>query len=193
MPTLKTQTEQELITAYQAGENHAMDELVKRNYKKVYTALYMLVKDKYIAEDLLQETFIKAMAQIKACNYANEGKFSAWVARVAHNLCMDYFRVAKRNVKVTLPDGRDIFDYIKILEENTEDKLMKLQSGSRVKQMLELIPQEQREVVVMRLYANMSFAEIAEETGVTLNTALGRMRYGLLNLRKLVQEKQLVL
>ncbi len=193
MPTLKTQTEQELITAFQAGTDHAMDELVKRTHKKVYTALYLLVKDKYIAEDLMQETYIKAIAKIREGNYANEGKLGAWLARVAHNLCMDYFRVAKRTVKVTMSDGRDIFDFIKILEENTEDKLMQVQSGSRAKQMLELIPQEQREVVMMRLFANMSFAEIAEETGVTLNTALGRMRYALINLRKLVQEKQLVL
>jgi RNA polymerase sigma factor (sigma-70 family) len=193
MPTLKTQTEQDLILAYQAGDNRAMNELVTRTHKKVYTALYMLVKDRYIAEDLMQETFIKALAQIKAGNYANEGKLSAWLARVAHNLCMDYFRVTKRNVKVTLSDGRDIFDFIKILEENTEDKLEKIQSGTRAKQILELIPHEQREVVVMRLFGEMSFAEIAEETGVSLNTALGRMRYGLLNLRKLVQEKQLVL
>ncbi len=193
MPTLKTQTEQDLIIAYQAGADNAMSELVNRTHKKVYTALYLLVKDKYIAEDLMQETYIKALAKIKAGEYANEGKFAAWLARVAHNLCMDYFRVAKRNVKVTLSDGRDIFDYINIGVENTEDKIMKVESGKRAKMLLNHIPQEQREVIVMRLYGKMSFAEIAEETGVTLNTALGRMRYALINLRKLVEEKQMVL
>jgi RNA polymerase sigma factor (sigma-70 family) len=193
MQSFKQLTEQELVNAYATGTDQALTELVSRTKNKVYTTIYLLVKDKYLAEDILQDTYIKAVNKIRLDAYANDGKFCAWLSRIARNLCMDYFRSKQSIKKVTLSDGRDIFDYLDLHDDNIQDKIMTKQSGSRVKKLLELIPQDQREVIVLRLFNEMSFKEIAEETNVTLNTCLGRMRYGLLNLRKLVEERELVL
>jgi RNA polymerase sigma factor (sigma-70 family) len=186
-------SEQELIVAFMGGSDAAVNELVGRTKDRVFTTAYLLVKDKYLAEDMVQDAYVKAIKKIRAGLYANDGKFCAWVCRIVRNLCMDYFRSSSRTTKVTLSNGRDIFDYLELEDANVQDGIMQKQSGTRVKKLLELLPQEQRDVIVMRLFADMSFKDIAEETNSTLNTCLGRMRYGLLNLRKLVQEKQLVL
>jgi RNA polymerase sigma factor (sigma-70 family) len=193
MQSFKQLTEQELVNAYAIGAEQALTELVYRTKSKVYTTIYLLVKDKYLAEDILQDTYIKAVNKIQMQEYANDGKFCAWLSRIARNLCMDYFRTTQKFRKVTLSGDRDIFDYLELNDINIQDSIMTGQSGSRAKQLLDLIPQDQREVIVMRLFNEMSFKEIAEETNVTLNTCLGRMRYGLLNLRKLVEERELVL
>jgi RNA polymerase sigma factor (sigma-70 family) len=193
MLSLKNLTEQELIVAYCNGKEHAINELINRTQAKVYGGVYFLVKDKYLAEDLVQDTYIKALRKLREGAYVNDGKFSAWLTRIARNLCMDYFRVAQRHVKVTLKSGRDIFDVLEFEDTNREDAIMEQQTGNTLRKMLEHIPLDQREVLVMRLFGNMSFKEIAEETNSTLNTCLGRMRYGLRNMRKLMQEKQLVL
>jgi RNA polymerase sigma factor (sigma-70 family) len=194
MQSFKQLTEQELVQAFANGTQQAISELVNRTKGKVYTTIYILVKDKYLAEDILQEVYIKAIQKLKENAYANDGKFCAWLSRIARNLCMDYFRkIQNKAKKVTLSDGRDIFDYLDLQVDSVQDSVMRAQSGNRVKQLLELIPQDQRDVIVMRLYNDMSFKEIAEETNTTINTCLGRMRYGLINLRKLVDEKQLVI
>jgi RNA polymerase sigma factor (sigma-70 family) len=194
MQSFKQLTEKELVQAYINGAEQAISELVQRTKSKVYTAIYMLVKDKYLAEDILQEVYIKAVHKLKANAYANDGKFSAWLCKIARNLCMDYFRsIQNKAKKITLSDGRDIFEYLDFPVQNEEDKVIKMESGNRVKKLLEYIPQDQRDVIVMRLYSDMSFKEIAEETNTTINTCLGRMRYGLINLRKLIEQKQLVM
>ncbi len=193
MQSFQTLTEQELITLVQNGHENAVTELVRRTKDKVYTSIYLLVRDKYIAEDFLQEVYIKALQKLRVQAYANDGKFGAWLVRIARNMCMDHFRASAKKTKVTLPNGRDIFDYLDLQEGTVQDSMMAKQSSNRVKQLLTLIPQDQRDVIVMRLFAKMSFKEIAEETNTTLNTCLGRMRYGLLNMRKIVEERQLVL
>jgi RNA polymerase sigma factor (sigma-70 family) len=193
MLSLKNLTEQELIVAYCNGKEHAINELINRTQAKVYNGVYFLVKDKYLAEDLVQDTYIKALRKLREGAYVNDGKFSAWLTRIARNLCMDYFRVAQRHVKVTLKSGRDIFEVLEFEEGNKEDAIIEEQTGTTLRKMLEHIPLDQREVIVMRLFGNMSFKEIAEETNSTLNTCLGRMRYGLRNMRKLMLEKQLAL
>jgi RNA polymerase sigma factor (sigma-70 family) len=193
MLSLKNLTEQELIVAYCNGQEHAINELITRTQSKVYNGVYFLVKDKYLAEDLVQDTYIKALRKLREGAYVNDGKFAAWLTRIARNLCMDYFRVAQRHVKVTLKSGRDIFEVLEFEDTNHQDAIMDQQTGNTLRKMLDHIPLDQREVLVMRLFGNMSFKEIAEETNSTLNTCLGRMRYGLRNMRKLMQEKQLVL
>jgi RNA polymerase sigma factor (sigma-70 family) len=194
MQRFKHLTEQELVQSYIDGVDPAISELVSRTKNNLYSVVYLLVKDKYLAEDIAQEAYIKAIKKIKSGQYANDGKFSAWVCRIGRNLCMDHFRmVQSRDKKVVLSDGRDIFDYLDLQDANIEDKLMTEQSSIRVKKLLEFIPQEQRDVIVMRLFGKMSFKEIAEECNVTLNTSLGRMRYGLINLRRVIEERQLVL
>jgi RNA polymerase sigma factor (sigma-70 family) len=187
-------SETELINNYLNGDAKSLNQLLRQTQNKVYTSIYILVKDKYLAEDILQDTYIRAVKKLEQGLYENDGKFTAYLCRIGRNLCMDHFRSAKRRTKVTLSDGRDIFDYLPMEEEsNIQDQLMLAQSGERLRLMLGQIPEEQREVITMRLYAEMSFKEIAEENNISINTALGRMRYGLLNLRKLMQEKNLVL
>lgn len=187
-------SETELINNYLNGDTKSLNQLLRQTQNKVFTSIYILVKDKYLAEDILQDTYIRAVKKLEQGLYENDGKFSAYLCRIGRNLCMDHFRATKRRTKVTLSDGRDIFDYLPLEEEsNIQDQLMLAQSGERLRLMLGQIPEEQRDVITMRLYAEMSFKEIAEENNISINTALGRMRYGLLNLRKLMQEKNLVL
>ncbi len=194
MNTLQHQTEHQLVDLLLTGNENALAELLNRNKNKLFTAIYLLVKDRYIAEDIFQEACIKVVNQLRKGAYKEEGKFLPWAMRIARNKSLDYLRMAKKNVKVTLPDGTDIFDVINIPSyENREEELMKSQTGDRVKRMLSLLPYEQREVIVLRMYGNYNFKQIATLTKVNVNTALGRMRYGLINLRKVMEEKRLVL
>jgi RNA polymerase sigma-70 factor (ECF subfamily) len=193
MQSFKQLTEQELVQAFANGTEQAISELVCRTKGKLYTTIYVLVKDKYLAEDILQDAYIKAIDKIRQGHFSNDGKFCAWISRIARNLCMDYFRKGEGKAKIVLSDGRDIFDYLDLQDDNIQDRMMSKQSGSRVRQLLELIPQDQTDVIVMLLFGNKSFKEIAEESNTTLNTCLGRMRYGLLNIRKIVEERQLVI
>ena len=151
-----------------------------------------MVKDKYLAEDIFQDTFIKVIDKLKKEQYNDEGKFLHWVVRIAHNLCIDHFRKSKSKLFVRKADGGDIFESINIADDGGHT-IEQRQNRCRVGKMLDLLPQEQREVIILRHYADMSFAEIAETTKCSINTALGRMRYGLLNLRKMTREKQLIL
>jgi RNA polymerase sigma factor (sigma-70 family) len=182
----------ELIHAYVQGQEYALEVLINRYKDKIYTAVYMLVKDKYIAEDIFQDAFLKMIKTIKEGRYAEQGKFLPWAMRVAHNLCMDHFRRTRQNIPVTLPDGQDI-SCLFTDEETPSDGIERRQVHGSVRKLVEELPEEQREVIVLRIYADLSFKEISDLTGVSINTALGRMRYGLINLRKLIVDKQMVL
>jgi RNA polymerase sigma-70 factor (ECF subfamily) len=184
-------SDQELVKQYQQGFENALNELVKRHKRSIFTAIYLLVKDRYLAEDIFQETFIKIINTLKQGNYNEEGKFVGWAIRVSRNLTIDYMRKIKRDVTITDSEGNDIFNHIIIAEENKEDKLIKQQTHKQLKELVNLLPQEQKEVLVLRHWGNLSFKEIAEITGVSINTALGRMRYALTNLRKIMEAKGL--
>ena len=173
-----------LVSLYQNGNEKAFELLVKRHKSKVYTAIYLIVKDSYIAEDLLQDTFIKAITTIKTNRYNEEGKFLPWIVRIAHNLAIDYFRKEKRYPTVILEDGSNVFNTLNFSEDSAESVQIKMETHEKLKEMIQKLPEQQKEVLLMRHYADMSFQEIAEATGVSINTALGRMRYALINLRK---------
>ncbi|MFM2385895.1 MAG: hypothetical protein RL660_652 [Bacteroidota bacterium] len=190
----KNLTEQELVEAYAAGETTALDELVYRTQDKVLSTIYYLVRNRELANDLMQETYIRAVAKIRSNDYVNDGKLTAWLNRIARNLCMDHFRSNGKHTTVsTANGGKDIFDFIKLADDSYEDKLMSAQSAYRIRELLCKLPQDQREVITMRIFGELSFKEIAEETKSSINTCLGRMRYGLINLRKMVKERELVL
>jgi len=193
MQLFQQYSDAELISAFLREEDNALEELVHRYKDKIYTAIYMLVKDKYLAEDLFQDTFLKMIKTLRSGRYAEQGKFLPWAIRVAHNLCMDHFRRVRQNVPVTLPDGVDISHLLDGYAESPSDKMERRQVHNSVRELLETLPEEQREVIVMRMYGDLSFKQISDITGVSINTALGRMRYGLINLRKMITEKQMVL
>ena len=182
----------ELVLAYQQGQEQALSTLITRHKDAVYTSLFMWVKDKYLAEDLFQDTFLKIIKTIKEGRYSEQGKFLPWAVRVARNLCMDYFRRTRLQISVTLPDGQDISALLGTAEL-ASDAIERRQVHDSVRKLVEGLPEEQREVIVLRMYADLSFKEISELTGVSINTALGRMRYALINMRKLIADKQLVL
>ncbi|MCD6012817.1 MAG: sigma-70 family polymerase sigma factor [Flavipsychrobacter sp.] len=182
----------ELIHEYIHGHEQALEVLINRYKDKVYTSVYMLVKDKYLAEDIFQDAFLKMIKTIKEGRYAEQGKFLPWAIRVAHNLCMDHFRRSKQQIPVTLPDGQDI-SVLFGAGDMASDGIEKRQVHESVRKLVEGLPEEQREVIVLRIYSDLSFKEISELTGVSINTALGRMRYALINLRKLIEDKELVL
>ncbi len=186
-------SDHELITLFNAGNVNAFEALVLRHKDKLYTSILFLVKDKYLAEDIFQDVFIRVIDTIKSGRYTEEGKFLPWAMRIAHNLCVDYFRKVKRTPTIRNSDDQDIFEVLNFTEESAEDKMIKKQSHNRVKDMLDQLPEDQREVIILRHYADMSFKEIAQITNCSINTALGRMRYGLINLRKMMVQKQISL
>ena len=183
-------TDRELVVAFHQGNEHAFAELLSRHKSKVYTSIYMFTKDRFIAEDIFQETFIKAVNKIKAGLYNEEDKFLPWVQRIAHNLCIDYYRRAKRMPKVTTQDGFDIFSVLPLADKDIQTKIIKAEEHQHVRDLLERLPAEQKEVVILRHYADLSFKEIADLTGVSINTALGRMRYALINMRRMMTDKK---
>jgi RNA polymerase sigma factor (sigma-70 family) len=193
MKALTQLTDQDLIKRFADGDARSIEELVTRYKDRIYTSIYFLVKDKYLAEDIFQDVFIKVIDTIKGGRYTEEGKFLPWALRIAHNLCVDHFRKVKRTPTIKTSDDRDIFEVINFREESAEQKVMQRQSHDRVRKMLEMLPEEQREVIILRHYADLSFKEIADLTKCSINTALGRMRYGLINLRKIMLEKQIAL
>jgi RNA polymerase sigma factor (sigma-70 family) len=183
----------ELIHAFIQGHEPSLETLIYRHKDKLYTTIFMLVKDKYIAEDIFQETFLKMIRTIRDGRYSEQGKFLPWAARVAHNLCMDHFRRTRQQIPVTTEDGREIFQLLPFATESASEGLERRQVHCSVRELIELLPEEQKEVVVLRIYADLSFKEISDLTGVSINTALGRMRYALINLRRLINDKQMVL
>jgi RNA polymerase sigma factor (sigma-70 family) len=184
-------SDNQLIQQFQQGESRSLEILINRYKDKLFNTILFLVKDKYLAEDLFQDVFIKAIETIRGNRYTDEGKFLPWITRIAHNLCVDHFRKVKRTPTIKTSEGTDIFDTLNFQEASDEQKMMKRQSHDSVRQMLDLLPEDQREVIVLRHYADMSFKEIADITNCSINTALGRMRYGLINLRKMMNEKQI--
>jgi RNA polymerase sigma-70 factor (ECF subfamily) len=172
------------VSLYQNGNDGAFEILLHRHKSRLYTAIYLIVKDRYKAEDLLQETFIKAVNTIKSGRYNDEGKFSAWMGRIAHNLAIDSFRKQKRYPEIVLEDGSKVFNSMEFAEASMEDKQVLQESKAKLRTLIKDLPVEQKQVLIMRHYLNMSFQEIAERTDVSINTALGRMRYALINLRK---------
>ena len=191
--SLRTKTDHELIHDFQDGNLHALETLVLRHKDKMYTSILFLVKDKYLAEDIFQDVLIKIIDTIRGGRYTEEGKFLPWAMRIAHNLCVDHFRKVKRTPAIKTSDDRDIFEVINFTEDGADVKMMKRQSHDRVRQMLDLLPEDQREVIILRHYADLSFKEIASLTNCSINTALGRMRYGLINLRKMMTQKKIAL
>jgi RNA polymerase sigma-70 factor (ECF subfamily) len=175
------------------GDTDALSTLVTRYKDRIYTSIYLLVKDKYLAEDLFQDVFIRIIDTLKGGRYTEEGKFLPWALRIAHNLCVDHFRKVKRSPSIKTSDDRDIFEVLNFSEPSAETRMMQSQSHDRVRRMIDLLPEDQREVIIMRHYADLSFKEIADLTKCSINTALGRMRYGLINMRKMMAEKQIAL
>lgn len=193
MKTMNNLTDQQLIHLYLDGDSEALSSLIVRYKDKIYTSIYLLVKDKYLAEDIFQDAFIKVIDTINGGRYTDEGKFLPWVMRIAHNLCVDHFRKVKRSPSIKTSDDHDIFEVLNFSEAGADEKMMQGQSHERVRKMLDMLPEDQKEVIVMRHYADLSFKEIAKLTDCSINTALGRMRYGLINLRKMMIEKQIAL
>jgi len=191
--SLKQHSDQDLVQSFRLGDEAAITELVHRYKSNVYTSIYIMVKDKYVAEDLFQDTFLKIVNNIRNDKYSEQGKFLPWALRIAHNLCIDHFRRVKQQVRITLSDGTDFFSLLPMKEENMEERMMRKQTELSVQQIIDHLPVEQREVVVMRIYGEMSYKEIADITNVSINTALGRMRYALINLQKMINEYKLVL
>ncbi len=191
--SLQSANDQALIDSYLAGNHSSLEILINRHKKRVYTYILMVVKDVHLSEDIFQDTFVKVVNTLRTGTYKEEGKFLQWVMRIAHNLIIDYFRKSKRLPIVDNNDDYDIFDSIRILDSSVEDKIVHEQINNDVRSLIDYLPAEQKEVILMRHYYDMSFKDIAESTNVSINTALGRMRYALINLRKLIDEKELIL
>lgn len=183
--------DQQLIAQYLNGNEKAFKELLDRYQQKIYTSIYLFVKDDALAEDIFQEVFIKIIKTLRSGKYNHEGKFSQWAMRISYNLCVDYFRRSKRRPTIYPNENFDIFDVIKSGEPNAEQLIMRSQTHDKIRSLVDALPPEQREVVILRHYADMSFKEIAGLTRVSINTALGRMRYALINIRKMIAEKEI--
>ena len=187
-------TDEMLVAAYAEGNNEAFDALLKRHEIRIFNYIFNIVKNKDVADDIFQETFVKAITTIKQGRYTDSGKFSAWITRIAHNLIIDYFRQAKSENTVSADqEDADLLNRRELAEENIEDMLVTSQIHTDVKRIIGSLPEAQREVLDMRFYRNMSFKEIADATGVSINTALGRMRYAVLNMRRIASDKNIVL
>src|ERR671913_217061 len=193
MKSLIDLTDQQLVHLYVEGNTDALATLVNRYKDRIYTSIYLLVKDKYMAEDLFQDVFIRIIDTLKGGRYTDEGKFLPWALRIAHNMCVDHFRKIKRSPSIRTSDDRDIFEVLNFSEPSAETKMMQSQSHERVRKMIDMLPDDQREVIILRHYADLSFKEIAELTKCSINTALGRMRYGLINMRRMMVEQQIAL
>lgn len=193
MKCLNNLTDQQLIHLYMEGDADALATIIMRYKDKIYTSIYLLVKDRYLAEDIFQDVFIRVIDTLKGGRYTDEGKFLPWAMRIAHNMCVDHFRKVKRSPTIKTSDDRDIFEVLNFSEPGADQKMMAGQSHDRVRKMVDMLPEDQREVIILRHYADLSFKEIADLTKCSINTALGRMRYGLINLRKMMTEKQIAL
>lgn len=183
-----------LLNNYLSGDRSAISELIERHAKRVRSYIGMMVKDDDVADDIFQETFIKAVKVIDEGRYADSGKFLSWVLRIAHNRVLDHFRREKSSRQLNESEaGYDVIGTLRFSEPTTEDQIVHGEIEETIRELISLLPEEQQEVVRLRYYDKLSFAEIAEHTDVSINTALGRMRYALINLRRMIQEKNLVL
>ena len=177
-----------LITLYRNGNEAAFNLLVDRYHSKVFTTIFLIVKDQDVAEDLLQDVFVKVLHTFNSDKYNEEGKFQPWVMRIAHNMAIDHFRKAKRYPTILLEDGSNLFNSLSFAEDSSEEQRIKEETLAFVRNLIDELPEAQKEVVIMRHYLDMSFQEIAEQTGVSINTALGRMRYALNHIRKKMKQ-----
>ncbi len=194
MEILSKMTDEQLVIAYSEGNNQAFDILLSRYEKRLFSYIYFIVRNNELAEDIFQDTFVKAITTIRQGRYTENGKFPAWITRIAHNLIIDYFRQEKNENVISNDDSNvDLLNNINLSEGTIENSIIQGQIRDDIRGLVKLLPDNQREVVYMRFYQNLSFKEIAEITGVSINTALGRMRYAILNLRKMAEEKELVL
>jgi RNA polymerase sigma factor (sigma-70 family) len=190
----KLMTDYELIEKFIKGEQSCFDQLIHRHKNKVFAYISMYIRDQALAEDLFQDTFVKVIQSVKAGKYQDNGKFISWVMRIAHNLIIDHFRRIKQMNTISNDDYEsDIFNSRKFSDSNIEDEMIRKQIHNDVRKMITMLPDDQREVVILRHYAGLSFREIAEITDVSINTALGRMRYALINMRKLMEEHKISL
>ena len=183
-----------LLRQYRSGDRKALSQLIERHSHRVRNYIRMMVKDRDLTEDLFQETFIKAVRVIDEGKYCDTGKFLSWILRIAHNQVIDHFRARRQDREISESEaGFDMLSTLRFSEPTVEDRLVGEQIAADVRALINELPEEQREVVRMRYYGNLSFKEIAEQTGVSINTALGRMRYALINLRRMIKEKNMVL
>ena len=193
MKSYKNHSDEELVKLYVQGDNEAFDALLSRYNTKVYNYIYGFVHNEALAEDLFQETFIKAIITLKQGGYSESGKFSSWLMRIAHNKVFDVFRLEKHDNTVSNDEyAVDLYDYSQLLESNIEDNIVADQTIDELNYLITLLNEDQREIIRMRYYQELSFKEISDITGVSINTALGRMRYAILNLRKLAEEKNML-
>lgn len=194
MSLVEAKSEKELIKSFLSGNHSSLQILIERHQSRLYSYIFLLVKDKQLADDIFQDTYVKVINTLKRGSYNDEGKFIQWVMRIAHNLVIDHFRKAKKVPTVESNNSDyDIFDTIRFTDPSVEEQIVKDQIHSDVRKLLDFLPDEQREVLHLRCYAGLSFKEIAEQTDVSINTALGRMRYAIINMRKIIKEKNVVL
>lgn len=187
-------TDFELVQQFTSGNQQAIEVLIRRHHKRVFGYILLLVKNTAIAEDIFQDTFIKVIKSLQDGRYADNGRFVSWVMRISHNLIIDHFRKEKQMKMISKDTGTvDVFNSPRFSEKNVEEDMVYDQVLTDVRALVELLPEEQKEVVLLRHYAGLSFKEIAEQTNVSINTALGRMRYALINIRKIMQENNLSL
>lgn len=187
-------SDNELVQRFIGGDQYSLEILIQRHKGRVFSYILLIVKKQELAEDIFQETFIKVIRSLKRGKYTENGKFVSWVLRISHNLIIDHFR--KEKLKGTVSNDSlevDIFNSQRFSEDTIEDQIVNTQILSEVKDLIKELPDDQQQVIIMRHYLDLSFKEIAEQTGVSINTALGRMRYALINLRKLVEKKNLIL
>lgn len=194
MNDLSTRSDEKLIALYVGGMNEAFDVIIDRHKDRIFMYILSIVKDEELANDLFQETFVKTIINIKEGRYAENGKFSAWLTRVAHNIIIDYYRQQKA-AKLQSTDNTDlnILNRKELCEDTIEDELISLQIKADIRRLIRALPKPQREVLLMRYYKNLSFKEISELTKVSINTALGRMRYALINMRRIAEENHIAL
>ena len=194
MENLKQMTDDMLVTLYLGGNNSAFDTLLSRHQDRLFNYIYFIVRSKEVAEDIFQETFVKAIVTLQQGRYTNDGKFAAWITRIAHNLVIDQFRIERNENTVSNDETEiDLLNNAKLSEGNIENRMVNEQELKDVRMLIDELPDCQREVVFMRYYQDMSFKEIADITGVSINTALGRMRYAVLNMRRIAAEKNVSL
>lgn len=194
MQDINKLTDDKLVAAYIDGNNEAFDTLLKRHQAKVFAYIYSVVKNRDVANDIFQETFVKAITTLRQGRYNETGKFSAWISRIAHNLIIDYYRQEKsENLMSADHEEVDILNRKDLCDSNIEDMMVNDQIQEDVRRIIDALPENQREVLVMRYYRDMSFKEIAEATKVSINTALGRMRYAIINMRRIAAQNNIVL
>ena len=194
MVKTKSMTDAELVKAYAQGDNDAFDQLLRKYSDKVFAYIIRTVKNEDVANDIFQDTFVKAILTIRQGRYTENGKFPAWITRIAHHLIIDYYRQTKaENLQSSDVAEADVLNRKELSEATIEEEIISRQLLEDVRGLIKYLPEPQREVLTMRFYRNMSFKEIAEETRVSINTALGRMRYAVLNLRRIASEKEIAL